>query len=193
MPEPVGESWPAQLIGQRLRTARRSRGMTLDSAAAAAGYTKSFLSAVERGGTSPSIGSLYRICEVLGLTMAELFETSDPRDSNVVRRGDVRPRYLGGHGVANYLLSPVSERRAQLIETRIEPGGSPGRELWSHRGDLVIATVVAGSLEFRLADSVVQLATGDTITYAPSDPHSWRNPDQRDPAVALFFQLPAEY
>jgi len=34
------------------------------------------------------------------------------------------------------------------------------------------------------------LQAGDTISYAPSEPHSWRNPDA---AVALFFQIPAEY
>jgi transcriptional regulator with XRE-family HTH domain len=189
----VTEGWPSRLIGQRLRSARRDRGLTLDAAAAAAGYTKSFLSAVERGETSPSIGSLYRICEVLGLAMAELFEAADRPESNVIRRADLRPRYLGGHGVANYLLSPASERRAQLIEVRIEPDGSPGPEFWSHRGDIVIATVVTGLVEFRFAHSTVTLRSGDTITYPPTEPHTWRNPDPGEPAVALFFQLPAEY
>ena len=125
------ERWPARLVGGRLREARHTRGLTLDDVAAAAGFTKSFVSAVERGETSPSIGSLYAICEVLGVTMSALFETVDAPESNVVRRADVEGTYFGGEGVVNYVLSPRGERRAQVIETHIAPAArrvpSPGR------------------------------------------------------------------
>jgi transcriptional regulator with XRE-family HTH domain len=176
-----------------LREARHARGSTLDEVATAAGFTKSFVSAVERGETSPSIGSLYRICAVLGVSMSSLFETMAAPDTNVVRRAEVKGTYFGGEGVVNYVLSPRSERRAQIIETRIDPGGSPGTELWSHPGELVMATVVEGSVEFRFGDRTSLLGAGDTIAYAPSEPHSWRNPDAENAAVALFFELPAEY
>ena len=189
----AGERWPARLIGGRLRETRRSRGLTLDDVAAAAGVTKSFVSAVERGETAPSIGSLYRICDALGISMASLFELVGQDSANVVRRVDVQGTYFGGEGVVNYVLSPRSERRAQIIETRIEPGGSPGREPWSHPGELVMATVIDGRLEVRLGDHVTVLEKGDTIAYAPSEPHSWRNPDDARQAVVMFFQIPAEY
>ena len=187
------ERWPAQLVGRRLREARHALGATLDEVATAAGFTKSFVSAVERGETSPAIGSLYRICEVLGISMSSLFETMAAPDAGVVRRADVQGTYFGGEGVVNYVLSPRSERRAQIIETRIDPGGSPGTEFWSHPGELVMATVIEGSVEFRFTDRSTVLLAGDTIAYAPSEPHSWGNPDADIPAVALFFQIPAEY
>jgi transcriptional regulator with XRE-family HTH domain len=187
------ERWPVRVVGQRLREARQRRGATLDEVAGTAGVTKSFVSAVERGETSPSIGSLYRICEALGISMSALFDNVGGQGSSVVRRTEVQGTYFGGEGVVNYVLSPRSERRAQIIETRIAPGGTPGRELWSHPGELVMATVVDGALEVRFADRSATLGTGDTIAYAPSEPHSWRNPDERRPAVVLFFEIPAEY
>ena len=189
----AAERWPARLVGRCLREARHARGSTLDEVATAAGFTKSFVSAVERGETSPAIGSLYRICEVLGISMSSLFETVAAPDAGVVRRADVPGTYFGGEGVVNYVLSPRAERRAQIIEPRIDPGGSPGAELWSHPGELVTATVVEGSVEFRFSDRSTVLRAGDTIAYAPSEPHSWKNPDTENPAVALFFQIPAEY
>lgn len=158
-----------------------------------AGLTKSFVSAVERGETSPSIGSLYRICEVLGLPVATLFEAAPAPESNVVRRTDVRGVSFGGEGVTNLVLSPRSERRAQIIETHVAPGGSPGPEPWSHSGDLIIATVLEGSLEFRFEDHAAVLHAGDTISYSPADPHSWGNPSDEVPALALFFAMPSEY
>jgi transcriptional regulator with XRE-family HTH domain len=187
------ERWPARLVGRRLREARRGRGFTLDHVAAAAGFTKSFLSAVERGETSPSIGSLYAICEVLGITMSALFEPVEAPESNVIRRTDVRGAYLGGEGVVNYVLSPRSERRAQVIETHIAPRGSPGPEPWSHSGELVMATVLEGAVEFRFGERTTTLQAGDTVSFSPAEPHSWRNPDGEHPAVALFFEVPAEY
>ncbi len=185
--------WPARLVGGRLREARRAKGLTLDDVASAAGFTKSFVSAVERGETSPSIGSLYRICEVLGISMSALFEMEPAPESNVVRRAAVEGTSFGGEGVVNYVLSPRGERRAQVIETRIAPGGSPGPEFWSHTGDLVLATVIEGAVEFRFADRTTVLRAGDTISYSPAEPHSWGNPDDEAPAVALFFEIPAEY
>jgi len=187
------ERWPAKLVGGRLREARKGRSLTLDDVAVAAGCTKSFVSAVERGETSPSIGSLHRICDVLGITMSALFENETTPDANVVRRADVKGTYFGGEGVINYVLSPRGERRVQVIETHIAPGGSPGPEFWSHAGDLVIATVLEGAVEFRFADRSTVLQAGDTIAYSPAEPHSWGNPDDAVAAVALFFQAPAEY
>lgn len=187
------ERWPARLVGGRLREARRARSLTLDDVAGAAGFTKSFVSAVERGETSPSIGSLYAICEVLGISMAALFETEEAPESNVVRRAGVQGTYFGGEGVVNYVLSPRSERRAQVIETHIAPGGSPGPEPWSHPGELVVATVLEGTVEFGFGERTTTLRAGDTIAYSPAEPHSWGNPDLEHPAVALFFEVPAEY
>jgi transcriptional regulator with XRE-family HTH domain len=185
------ERWPARLVGGRLREARQGRGMTLDGVARETGLTKSFVSAVERGETSPSIGSLYRICEVLGVAVASLFETAPAPESNVVRRTDVRGVSFGGEGVENLVLSPRGERRAQVIETHIAPGGSPGPEPWSHSGELVIATVLEGAVEFRFGERTTTLQAGDTVSYSPAEPHSWRNPDGENPAVALFFEMPA--
>jgi quercetin dioxygenase-like cupin family protein len=187
------ERWPAKLVGGRLREARQGLAMTLDDVAHQAGLTKSFVSAVERGETSLSIGSLYSICEVLCVPVATLFETAPAPESNVVRRADVRGVSFGGEGVENLVLSPRGERRAQVIETHVAPGGSPGPEPWSHSGDLIIATILEGALEFRFEDHATTLQAGDTIAYSPADPHTWGNPSDDTPAVALFFGMPAEF
>ena len=143
------------------------------------------------GETSPSIGSLYRICEVLGVPVASLFETAAP-ESNVVRRADVPGVSFGGEGVENLVLSPRSERRAQAIETPSRRAGA-GPRPWSHSGDLIIATVLEGASNSALSGHSTVLRAGDTIAYSPADPHSGATPDDAAPAVALFFGMPAEY
>ena len=57
----------------------------------------------------------------------------------------------------------------------------------------MIATVLEGSVEFHFGERTTALRAGDTVSCSPAEPHSWRNPDGEHPAVALFFEVPAEY
>ena len=77
--------------GARLRAARRARGLTAQQVAAAVGVTKGFIAQIERGEASPSVATLLRICDALGLAVGSLFET--PRSARLsfrVRAG-MRP------------------------------------------------------------------------------------------------------
>src|SRR6476661_1735082 len=69
------DSTPAPLsagtLGQRLRQARRQRGLTQD-AIAQPEFTKSYVSAVERGKARPSLKALELMARRLGIPMSEL-------------------------------------------------------------------------------------------------------------------------
>lgn len=174
-------------IGKRLRGIRAERSMTLAQVAAASGLTRAFISQLERGETSASVSSLYRICAALGIELHDLFELPQ---SSLMRAAERRASFLGGTGVVDYLLTPDSERRAELIETHLEPGGSADEELFTRPGDLVIAHVRHGKLEIRLGKETITLGEGDTLTFDPTVPHTWRNPSRRAKAVVLFVDLP---
>jgi transcriptional regulator with XRE-family HTH domain len=175
-------------IGRRLRGIRTERGMTLAQVATASGLTRAFISQLERGETSASVSSLYRICGALGVELRDLFE---PPQTSLVRASERRASFLGGTGVVDYLLTPDSERRAELIETHLEPGGTADEELFTRPGDLVIAHVRHGKLEIRTESETITLDEGDTLTFDPNVPHTWRNPSRRARTVVLFVDLPA--
>ncbi len=181
---------PEADIGTRLRALRRQRGMTLEQVASAAELTRGFLSHLERGGTSASIGSLYRICDALGIEIAVLFE---PTGGTLTRRETREPSYFGGEGVTDYVVTPPTERRVQVLETHVAPQGTPDRKLWAHRGDISIAYVISGELEIRFADSTVTLGPGDALTFTPAEPHRWRNPSRHDDTIVMWVMLPATF
>ena len=181
---------PEADIGARLRALRAQRGMTLEEVATDAWLTRGFLSHLERGGTSASIGSLYRICDSLGVEIAVLFE---PTGSALSRANARAPSHFGGEGVADYVVTPPTERRVQLLETHIAPLGTPDPDQWSHRGDVDIVYVLSGELEIRFADNTVALGPGDALTFSPAEPHSWRNPSRSDDAIVIWVMLPAKF
>ena len=55
---------------------------------------------------------------------------------------------------------------------------------------MAIAHVKQGSLEMRFESETLLLDAGDTLTYDPTVPHTWRNPSSRDDVVVLFVHLP---
>jgi quercetin dioxygenase-like cupin family protein len=59
--------------------------------------------------------------------------------------------------------------------------------------DVELVYVLRGSLELRVRDEVHELEEGDTLTYSPRDPHTWRNPSESEEAVVLWTALPNPY
>ncbi|PWR21302.1 cupin domain-containing protein [Zavarzinia aquatilis] len=181
-------SRPRAKIGHKLRARRLELGMTLDEVAAAAALTKSFLSAVERDQTSPSVASLLAVCDVLRLQVGALFEAAGEA---VVRVADRRPIEFGGEGVSDLLISPASTRRFQAVLSHLAPGADGGAELYSLRAAEVFVLIEAGAVDIRFDGEVVTLSAGDTLTYDPRRPHSFGNASATEPAAALFIIMPA--
>ena len=62
----------ARLVGERLRTARRERGLSLGALAATAGIGKGSLSEIENGTRNPTLSTLYALAGTLGVPLATL-------------------------------------------------------------------------------------------------------------------------
>ena len=63
--------------GEKLRQLRRERGFTQEEMALRAEITTSYYGQLERGTANPTIGTLNKICEVMGIALIDIFsETS---------------------------------------------------------------------------------------------------------------------
>src|SRR5829696_846478 len=78
----------ALAIGARVRGVRQSRRWTLDRLAEAAGVSRRMVVNVEQGAANPSVGTLLRISDALGVGLPSLVEQPQPRPVKVTRRGD---------------------------------------------------------------------------------------------------------
>ena len=178
---------PTVLIGTKLRSARKTRGLTLDQVAQAAGLTKGFVSRLERDDVSPSVASLVTVCDVLGLRVGELF---DPPSSSVIRSGEGRLINFGGEGATERVITPGTQTALEVIHSVIEPGGNGGDELYALACDAECAYVLSGTVEVVLGDHSETLTAGDAMTFPGNSPHTWRNPGPR-PCKVLWILAPA--
>lgn len=170
-------------IGSRIRTARQARHLTIEQVAESTGLTKGFLSRVERDLTSPSVASLVTLCQVLSISIGDLFL---PPQTTLVRWPDAPGINLGGSGINERLLTPRTERQVQVIRSEIGPGGSGETDLYSVDCSVEVLHVVEGRLDLIFAAETMNLAAGDTVTFPGKEPHSWRNPDTGAAAVVIW-------
>jgi transcriptional regulator with XRE-family HTH domain len=68
-----------QALGQALRKLRTGRGWTQADLAQYAGMDRSFVSLIELGRNSPSVGMLVRLCQALGVPTAEVIGDMERR------------------------------------------------------------------------------------------------------------------
>ncbi|TXN31879.1 helix-turn-helix domain-containing protein [Lacisediminihabitans profunda] len=159
-------------IGAKLRSTRLAQSLTIADIATATGLSTGFISRVERDETSPSVTSLVTLCQVLSLPLGTLFEAPE---NEVIALADAPLINMGGSNAIERLLTPRAESRVQVLRSRLEPGATGGLELYTINCDVEIVHVLSGSLHVRLVTGIVELATGDTMTLAGREPHSWDN------------------
>lgn len=152
--------------------------------------SESFISQVERGVANPSVASLRRIAGALSIPVAKLFE-GPPHEHRVVRASD-RPRLTHPQRKwRDYLLTPETAKRLQVILTVIEPGEGSGQEPYSHDSDEECVVVLRGSLEFGIGEENYLLEEGDSITFESRIPHWNRNPGPASAEVVWIITPPS--
>jgi len=183
-----GDASAALELGQRMRDVRQRKGMTLRETAVAADVSESFLSQVERGLANPSVASLRRIADAMSEPVASFFVGETP-PGMLVRVKD-RRRLVHPMGMLeDYLLTPQTARRLQIIYCVVGPGEGSGQERYTHVADEECLVLLSGSLEVSIATDNYTLNPGDALLLDPKSQHSFYNPG---PAVAtmLWVQTP---
>src|SRR5262245_27167506 len=120
-------SLPAESrIGQILKSRREASRLSLRTLARRAGFSASFLSQLENGQVSPSIGSLERIATELGLTLSDLFEATQPAPAIV--RANRRPGFTSqwSRGRVESLIHRDINRTFDAVAVTLKPRGTSG-------------------------------------------------------------------
>lgn len=174
-------------LGRRLRGLRTERGWSLAHVAERSGLSISFLSSVERGTSSISVGNLFKVADAYGTTVPRLGVDPALKPRSMVHPSD-RPRFVAGSGLVliEDLIASLGALEAQRIE--ILPGGGSG-EAYMHPGEEFIY-VLSGCLTFLIEESEgYQLAEGDSLFFQSERSHRWWN-DGELPATVLWINVP---
>ncbi|MGB7269281.1 MAG: helix-turn-helix domain-containing protein [Albidovulum sp.] len=94
-------------LAASLKTARKSKGLSLDGVAKLSGVSRSMVSQIERGESSPTVSTLWNLTQALQVDFAGLLEGRTAPGIEVIR-SEVAPVIDGrGQGVRIRILSPA--------------------------------------------------------------------------------------
>ena len=86
-------------VGTRLRQLREERNMSMRSLATASGLSANALSMIERGKTSPSVSTLYKLADAMGVPITTFFGEQTTKQQAIFIRSQERPRVPFSRGV----------------------------------------------------------------------------------------------
>src|SRR2546428_13466344 len=117
-----------QRIAERVRELRAARGLSLDALATESGVSRSMISLIERGETSPTAVVLEKLAAGLGVMLASLFDAPTAAahaPSGPVARRDDQPQWQDP--ASGYLRRNVSPpgvpQPMQIVEVLFPPRG----------------------------------------------------------------------
>jgi quercetin dioxygenase-like cupin family protein len=131
---------------------------------------------VEQGAANPSVGTLLRLSDALGVGLPALVEPPEPRRFRVVRRGEGAALWSsesGGRGVLMAGTEPPDV--LELWDWTLSPGDHHVSEAHA-QGTKELVQVQQGTISVEVADQSVTLDVGDAVTFPGDVAHSYSNP-----------------
>lgn len=178
------------MLGGRIRSLRQEHRLTVRQLATSANLSPALISQVERDLTDPSLDSLRRIAQALGVPLFDLFQ--EPEETAVaVVRSEARTRITTPHGELTYARLTPGMGKLEVLEGVLQPGAASSREPWSHPSE-ECAVVTSGTLTVEVGTQRYLLEAGDSCRFDSRLPHRYVN-EQTTPAVFLLSVTPPSF
>lgn len=178
-------------LAERLRQLRAERGWSLDRAAQASGVSKAMLGQIERGESSPTVATLWKIATGFNCSLSSFLVAPPPAAATVLRRAAELRRKPASDDM---LVAPLFPHEARFGFELLELTLLPGYERLSepHAAGVVEHVIVVRGAMAVLADGAWQvLAEGEAIRFAADRPHGYRNAGTQPAVCHNLIHYPA--
>jgi transcriptional regulator with XRE-family HTH domain len=178
-------------IGDRVRELRDARGLSLDALAGRSGVSRSMISLVERGESSPTAAVLEKLATGLGVTLASLFDApvaASRSPCGPLSRRDDQPQWRDP--ASGYLRRNVSPpgvpQPFQIVEVHFPPGGRVAFENGARDARMLQQVwVLEGSIDITVGDQRYRLREGDCLAMELDRPTMFHNPTRKATRYAV--------
>jgi len=161
-------------VGTRLRSLREERKISIRGLARKSGLSANALSMIERGKTSPSVSTLYKLADALELPITTFFGEEIEKNAVVFIKSDERPRVPFQRGIWEGLGGENFVGRLEPFVLTLESGANSGMHTMVHTGHEFVFCL-RGQLEYQVEDEFYMLNSGDSLIFSARLRHRWRN------------------
>ncbi|MEY1554600.1 helix-turn-helix domain-containing protein [Yoonia sp. R2331] len=166
-------------LASRLKAERTAKGLSLDALAKLSGVSRSMLSQIERGESSPTVASLWNLTRALNVDFAELLDVPDGGTGPIldVVRAENTPviNNKSAKCLVRILSAPDDVGDTEIYDIHFDVGACLDSS--AHKSGCVEAiTVLDGVLEITSNGVSERAGKGDTIRYVADQDHAIRAP-----------------
>jgi transcriptional regulator with XRE-family HTH domain len=161
-------------LAQRLKQARAAKGLSLEALARLSGVSRSMLSQIERGASSPTVASLWNLTQALNVDFAGLLDEPSRPPSPILDHMPAAetPSFAeNGQGCVIRILSSTADvGKTEVYDITFAPGGVLSSAAHD-KGTVEHLSLLEGRADVTSGDDMASLAEGDTLRYRADLPH----------------------
>jgi transcriptional regulator with XRE-family HTH domain len=168
-------------IAHRVASLRRQRGLSLQALAQRCGVSRSMISLIERGESSPTAVVLERLAAGLGVALASLFD-DDAAPPSPLSRCDAQLQWRDpASGYVRRNLSPPNHPSPlQLVAVELPPGAAVMYDSTPRRNEIHQQVLVLdGVVEAHFGNERHRLEAGDCLAMRLDRNNGYRNPGRK--------------
>jgi transcriptional regulator with XRE-family HTH domain len=161
-------------LGEHLRRLRETRGISMRYLAQASGLSANALSMIERGKSSPSVSTLYKLADALHMPVTSFFGEEEERQQVIFFRSHEGPQvpivrgHWEGRGGEKFI------GRVEPFVLTLDVGADSGPAPMVHTGHEFVFCLM-GNIEYSVEERLYLLNSGDSLLFAAHLSHHWRN------------------
>ncbi|MFS0673530.1 helix-turn-helix domain-containing protein [Ornithinibacillus sp. 179-J 7C1 HS] len=178
-----------KILGRNLKSIREKQNLTLEKVSNLSGVSKAMIGQIERGESSPTITTIWKIANGLKISFTSLINVPEP-EAKLVLRSDV-PFLSEDNG--RYRVFPTfpfsEDKKFEIYSIEIEQGGKLD-SVGHKEGTEEYITVFDGEVLIHINGSDYQLKNGDSIRFKADRPHSYFNTGNKLARLSMTIYYP---
>ena len=180
-------------IARRVRDLRAERGLSLDELATRCGVSRSMISLIERGESSPTAVVLEKLATGLNVSLASLFEAPAAPPNPLSRLADQLSWRDPESGYVRRNVSPSGVASPiQLVEVSFPAGARVAYETGARDPRVHQQVwVLDGTIDLTVGTERHRLRTGDCLAMVLDRPLTYHNPTRKAARYAVVLSTEA--
>ncbi|MFC9843054.1 helix-turn-helix domain-containing protein [Streptomyces sp. NPDC060223] len=179
-----------QSLARNVKRWRTERGFTLDALAARAGVSRGMLIQIEQARTNPSLGTVVKIGDALGISITTLLDYEQgPKVRIVPAEQAVRLWHTDAGSYNRLLAGTEAPGPLEMWDWRLMPGeGSPSDP--HPTGTVELLHVTAGELTLTVDGIEHRVPAGASASFEANTPHTYGNDSDAPVEMIMTVSVP---
>jgi transcriptional regulator with XRE-family HTH domain len=179
-----------QSLARNVRHWRTERGFTLDALAARAGVSRGMVIQIEQARTNPSIGTVVKIGDALGVSITTLLDYEQGPAVRIVPPEQAVRLWTTQAGSYNRLLAGAdAPGPLEMWEWHLEPGESAASDPHP-QGTVELLHVTTGELTLVVDETPYRVPAGSSATFEANARHEYRNDGDAPVGMTMAVSVP---